>query len=213
LIVPIDSSSPDTAAGTQFNGKVSSDISTLFNFDIPQSDSGKKCNLVFFFPEQADLQTSSFTFHGDGKINVAELSEAATTSTSFNNAPSVAKDLGEISVSPGHSFVITTFSCPAGEKVAFEMKNAGTTDLEFFEDFNPSPLVSSLDSHLVPSANLTLALAYLSLCVESLFWHDLLCIAPCKSSMCVMCVVLGVFTIYSCIYDICILTKDHYTGV
>jgi hypothetical protein len=140
LIVPVDSSSPDTAGGTKFNGVVSSTVSTIFNFDIPQSDEGKQCSLVFLFPEQADLQTSSFTFKGDGKIDVAELDKAASTSTTFNNAPAVSKDLGDITVSPGHSYVVSTFSCPAGQTVAFEMKNAGSTDLEFFEDFNPSPI-------------------------------------------------------------------------
>ncbi|KAJ5930326.1 hypothetical protein N7466_005819 [Penicillium verhagenii] len=139
LIVPIDSSSPNTAEGTKFNGEVSSTVSTIFNFDIPQADSGKTCSLVFLFPKQADLQTSSFTFSGDGKIDVSELSSPATASTTFNNAPSVSKDLGDITVSPGNSFVISTFSCPAGQTVAFEMKNAGSTELEFFEDSNPSP--------------------------------------------------------------------------
>lgn len=139
LIVPIDSSSPDTAAGTQFNGKVTSTVSSIFNFDIPQSDSGKTCSLVFLFPKQADLQTSSFTFSGDGKIDFAALSGVATKSTTFHNAPSVSKDLGTITVSPGNQYVVSTFSCPAGKTVSYEMKNAGSTSLEFFEDFNPSP--------------------------------------------------------------------------
>lgn len=139
LIIPVDSSSPNTAAGTSFNGQVTSTISSIFNFDIPQSDSGKTCSLVFLFPEKANLQTSSFTFSGDGKIDFSELSKAATTSTTFNNAPSVSKDFGAITVSPGNSFVISTFSCPAGQAVAFEMKNAGSTELEFFQDFNPAP--------------------------------------------------------------------------
>lgn len=139
LIIPINSESPDTALGTQFNGMVTSSISSIFNFDIPQSDSGKTCSLVFLFPQKADLQTSSFSFSGDGKINFAKLAEAASTSTTFDNAPSVSQDLGDITVSPGNSFVVSTFSCPAGERIAFEMKNAGTTNLDFFEDFNPSP--------------------------------------------------------------------------
>ncbi|KAJ5126541.1 hypothetical protein N7448_007320 [Penicillium atrosanguineum] len=139
LIIPVDSSSPNTAAGTSFNGKVTSTVSSIFNFDIPSSDSGKTCSLVFLFPEKANLETSSFTFSGDGKIDFSELSKAATTSTTFDNAPSVSKDLGEITVSPGNSYVVSTFSCPAGQAVAFEMKNAGSTDFEFFEDFNPAP--------------------------------------------------------------------------
>lgn len=139
LIVPINSNSPNTAFGTQFNGTVTSTISSIFNFDIPQSDSGKSCSLVFLFPEQKDLETSSFSFSGDGKIDFAKLSEPANAQTTFNNAPSVSQDLGDITVSPGNSFVVSTFSCPAGEAVAFEMKNAGSTELNFFQDFNPSP--------------------------------------------------------------------------
>ncbi|KAE8138878.1 ubiquitin 3 binding protein But2 C-terminal domain-containing protein [Aspergillus pseudotamarii] len=140
LIILVNSESPNTPLGNSFNGTVTSTISSIFNFDIPQSDSGKTCTLVFLFPRQADLQTSSFSFSGDGQINFSKLSKAATTSTTFDNAPSISQDLGDITISPGNSFVVSTFSCPAGETIAFEMKNAGTTDLNFFEDFNPSPL-------------------------------------------------------------------------
>lgn len=135
----MNSASPDTAYGTQFNGTVNSTVSTIFNFDVSSSQAGKTCNLVFLFPRQADLQTSSFSFSGNGKIDVAQLSSPASSSTTYNNAPSVMKNLGDITVSPGNNFVISTFACPAGQTVAFEMKNAGTTDLNYFEDYNPSP--------------------------------------------------------------------------
>ncbi|OKL63341.1 hypothetical protein UA08_01156 [Talaromyces atroroseus] len=140
LIIPIDSSSPNTAAGTQYNGEISSTVSTIFDFDIPASDSGKTCSLVFLFPEQQDLETSSFTFSGDGKIDFAELSSPATQSTTYNNAPSVAQDYGVFTVAPGNSYVISTFDCPAGDRVAYELKNAGSTNLTYFEDWNPSPI-------------------------------------------------------------------------
>ncbi|GAM40099.1 GPI anchored cell wall protein [Talaromyces pinophilus] len=140
LIVPIDSSSPDTAGGTQFKAEVTSTISTIFNFDIPASDAGKTCSLVFHFPQQKDLQTSSFTFSGDGKVDFAELSSPATQSTTFNNAPPVKTDFGVTTITPGNSYVISSFACPSGQAVAFEMKEAGTTEFTFFEDFNPSPI-------------------------------------------------------------------------
>ena len=122
-----------------YNGEVTSTISTIFNFDIPYSDSGKTCTLVFLFPKLADLQTSSYTFSGNGMIDVAKLSGVATSSTTYANAPSVSQDLGHITISPGNSYVISTFSCPAGQAIAFEMKNAGTTELNYFQDYNPSP--------------------------------------------------------------------------
>ncbi|KAL4894387.1 ubiquitin 3 binding protein But2 C-terminal domain-containing protein [Aspergillus ambiguus] len=140
LIIPIDSNAPNTAFGTQFNGTITSTVSSIFNFDIPQSDSGKTCSLIFLFPRKGDLQTSSFSFGGDGKVNVAKLSEAASVTTTFSNAPPISQNLGDIMISPGNSFVISTFSCPAGEKIAFEMRNTGTTDLSFFQDFNPAPI-------------------------------------------------------------------------
>ncbi|KAJ5774110.1 GPI anchored cell wall protein [Penicillium paradoxum] len=140
LIVSVDSSSPDHAAGTSFNATVTSTISTIFNFDIPSSDAGKTCSLVFLFPHLQDLETSSYSFSGDGKIDFSKLSSVAKDTTSFSNVPSLSQDLGTMTVSPGNSYLVSTFACPAGEAVAYEMKNAGSTDLNFFEDWNPSPL-------------------------------------------------------------------------
>jgi hypothetical protein len=139
LIIPVDSSSPDTAAGTSFNGTVSSTVSTIFNFDIPSDDAGKRCSLVFLFPKKEDLETSSYSFSGDGKIDFASLESAASESTTYNNAPTVKEDYGETTISPGNSYLISTFECPAGQAVSYEMKNAGSTSLDFFEDYNPSP--------------------------------------------------------------------------
>ncbi|KAJ5175126.1 uncharacterized protein N7482_001003 [Penicillium canariense] len=140
LMVPISSSSPDTPEGNSFNGTINSSVSTTFNFDIPQSYSGKTCSLVFLFPKKTDLQTSSYSFSGDGKIAIGKLSQTVSSSTTYNNVPSVSKGLGTITISPGNSYVVSTFSCPAGQAVSYEMKNAGSTNLNFFEDWNPSPL-------------------------------------------------------------------------
>lgn len=118
---------------------MSSTTSTVFNFDIPNSDAGKTCSLIFLFPKLEDLETSSFSFSGDGNINFAQLSAIAESTTSFSNVPSVARDLDTITVSPGNSYLVSTFSCPAGQAVAYQMKNAGSTDFDFFEDWNPSP--------------------------------------------------------------------------
>ncbi|KAL2814271.1 PAP2-domain-containing protein [Aspergillus granulosus] len=139
LIIPVDSSSPDNAAGTSYNGTVSSTVSTIFNFDIPASDAGRTCSLVFLFPKQEDLETSSFSFSGDGRVSFGALSEPATPSTTYNNAPSISQSLGELTISPGHSYAIHTFACPAGQAVGYAISNAGSTSLDFFEDYNPSP--------------------------------------------------------------------------
>ncbi|OGE58040.1 hypothetical protein PENARI_c001G05191 [Penicillium arizonense] len=140
LIIPVDSTKPNDAAGTSYNGTVSSTVSTAFNFDIPQSYAGKTCSLVFLFPQKQDLETTDFSFSGDGKVDFAKLSSAVNNKTTSSNLPSVSQDLGDITVSPGNGYVVSTFSCPAGTTVAYEMKNAGSTNLNWFNDWNPSPL-------------------------------------------------------------------------
>jgi hypothetical protein len=119
---------------------VTPDISSIFNFDIPASYNGEKCTLVFFFPKQSQLQTSSYTFSGSGAIDFARLSMPATQSTSYSNAPSVAVDLGTVTVAPGNGYSIATFSCPAGSAIAFELSSVQGTSLNYFQDYNPCPI-------------------------------------------------------------------------
>ncbi|OKL56675.1 hypothetical protein UA08_08253 [Talaromyces atroroseus] len=140
LIIPIDSSSPSKAPGTSYNGTITSSISSIFNFDFGQNVTNKQCSLVFLFPTQDQLETSAFSFKGDGAIKFSQLEAPASNQTSSSNAPDVKVDYGVTNVSPGHSYTITNFACPVGETLAFELKNAGSTDLNYFEDFNPAPI-------------------------------------------------------------------------
>ncbi|KAH8787348.1 putative GPI anchored cell wall protein [Hyaloscypha sp. PMI_1271] len=140
LIVPISSSSPTAASGTSYFGTISSNTSTIFNFDIPSSYSGSTCNLIFLLPLLSELETSSYTFSGSGGVDFSQLSSAATEATTWDNAPSVEKDLGEFTLSEGSSTLVESFVCPAGETLSFEMSAVGDTFLYFFQDWNPSPL-------------------------------------------------------------------------
>ncbi|KAK4540310.1 hypothetical protein LTR36_009622 [Oleoguttula mirabilis] len=142
LIVPVNSAEPDTAYGTQYNGTITPTTSTIFNFDLPSSYAGKTCSLVFLFPEQAALETSAFTFNGQGGISVNELSSPATQETTYDSVPSVAVSaIGTLaSVSPGNSYVVASHECNAGATQAFEFVSTGGLSLEYFEDWNPSPI-------------------------------------------------------------------------
>lgn len=140
LIVPVDSTKPSTTLGTSYNGEVSSTVSSLFNFDIPASDSGKTCSLVFLFPTQAELETSSFTFSGSGAIDFAMLSSPASESTTYDSVPAVKTDYGSTTVAPGNSYTIATFDCPANSAVGFELTAPSDTSLWYFQDYNPSPI-------------------------------------------------------------------------
>ncbi|RQM05652.1 hypothetical protein DH86_00003451 [Scytalidium sp. 3C] len=140
LIVPVSSSTPNTPAGTSYNGIISSNTSTIFNFDIPQTYSGKTCSLIFLLPQKSQLETSSYTYSGSGSIDFAQLSGPATQSTTWNNAPKVSNDFGTFTITQGSSTLVKSFQCPAGQTVTYELSAKGDTDLNYFQDWNPSPI-------------------------------------------------------------------------
>ncbi|CAD6439887.1 069a6c25-a65f-45c7-97aa-be8576ca7ea9 [Sclerotinia trifoliorum] len=141
LIIPVSSASPNTPYGTSYFGVVNSTVSSLFNFDIPASYASKKCSLVFLFPTQDMLETSSYTFSGSGAINFKQLSTTVTLSSTYNSIGSTKTDFGSKTSTPGTWTVVDTFDCPAGKAISFEMSTGGSnTNLRWFEDYNPSPI-------------------------------------------------------------------------
>lgn len=140
LIVPVDSSMPNKAYGTSYNGKVDKTTCSIFNFDIPSSYSGKKCSVVFLFPKQQDLTTSSFTTSGSGQCSFSKLSSPADQMTTYANQPSKAGDLGSMSIAPGNSYTIASGDCAAGQRISYEMCSSGDYALNYFQDYNPSPI-------------------------------------------------------------------------
>jgi hypothetical protein len=140
LIVQIDSTTPSSASGTSYFGKVSQSVSTIFNFDIPSSYTGKQCSLWFLLPTQAELRTSSFALSGTGTINLTHLSAVASQDTTYNNAPAADSNLGHASLVPGKAYQVAQFACPADTATSIEMSAVGDTQLNFFQDSNPCPI-------------------------------------------------------------------------
>jgi hypothetical protein len=140
LIVPVDSQMPGTAYGTSYNGKVNSHICSIFNFDIPSSYSGKTCTVVFLFPEQKDLETSSYTVSGSGQCTVSQLKSPASQQITWSNQPAKDSDLWSGSFEPGNSYTISSGDCAAGQTVSYEICSSGDYSLEYFQDYNPSPI-------------------------------------------------------------------------
>lgn len=140
LIVPVDSSSPSTAYGTSYNGKVNKTTCSIFNFDIPASYFGKTCTVEFLFPEQKDLDTSSYTVSGSGMCSFSKLSSPANQQTSYANQPSKESELTSMTIAPGNSYIIASGDCAAGQTVSYEMCSKGDFSLEYFQDYNPSPI-------------------------------------------------------------------------
>lgn len=137
LIVPVNKDSPATAGGTSYNGTFSSTVSSIFNFDIPESDSGKTCSLVFLLPTRGDLVTSAFSLSGSGGLDVAQLKSPATEQTSYSTVPTIESDLGgPTSVTPGNEYVIASGPCAAGQRVSYEVSATGSLALNYFQDSN-----------------------------------------------------------------------------
>ena len=140
LIVQVDTSKPDSASGTLYDGEISPKLATIFNFDVSPSHAGQTCSLVFLFPEQSELTTSSYTLTGSGLVDFSQLGSPATQSTTYNNAPKMIKDYGLQKLAPGNSYTIATFPCPAGQTVAYKLTSYSGTNLTYFQDSNPKPI-------------------------------------------------------------------------
>ena len=141
LVVPVNKDSPTTAGGTSYNGTFSTTVSSIFNFDIPESDSGKTCSLVFLLPTQDKLVTSSFTLSGSGGLDVAQLESPATGQTSYSTIPAVKSSLGgPTSVLPGNEYVIASGSCAAGQTISYEVSATGSFALNYFQDSSASAI-------------------------------------------------------------------------
>lgn len=141
LIVPVSKDKPDSAQGTSFNGTISSSTSSIFNFDIPTSDNGKTCTLVFLLPEQSQLTTSAFSLSGSGGFDVERLTNPATEQTTYNSVPDVQRDLGgPADVVAGQEYVIASGACQGGTRIGYKVSATGSLDLNYFQDYNPSPI-------------------------------------------------------------------------
>ncbi|KAF2159256.1 hypothetical protein M409DRAFT_60960 [Zasmidium cellare ATCC 36951] len=140
LIIPIDSANPKTCYGTQYNGSAHGTISSIFNFDIPTSTQGKTCSIQFLFPEQSTLETSAYTYSGDGVFKFAILNGPASEWTTFETSPKVVTDYGSFSLSPGNAYDIASIPCPAGQAIGIWFHTTGNGVLDFFQDYNPCPI-------------------------------------------------------------------------
>lgn len=135
LIVPVNKDSPTTSLGDSYNGTFSSTVSSIFNFDIPETDAGKTCSLLFLLPTKNELVSSAFSLSGSGGLDVAQLKSPATAQTSYSTVPAVESDLGgPTSVTPGNEYVIVSGSCAAGETLSYEVSATGSLALNYFQD-------------------------------------------------------------------------------
>jgi len=96
---------------------------------------------VFLFPQKDQLETSNYQFNGKGGLKITGLSAPATEATTFDSVPAANGQSGSIAdVQPGNSYTVLSQPCPAGQRISYEFASVGGLDLDYFQDYNPSPL-------------------------------------------------------------------------
>lgn len=87
LIVPVAKTHPNKALGNQFNGIIDHEHCTLYNFDISPEQAGKKCSLVWIFPQEQNPMGSLYNFnaesHSPGIMEFWHLSNPASEKTTW----------------------------------------------------------------------------------------------------------------------------------
>ncbi|KAI9674846.1 MAG: hypothetical protein M1829_003586 [Trizodia sp. TS-e1964] len=142
LIVPISPLSPTTAYGTVFAPSISPTRTALFAFDIPPTAAGKTCTLVFLFPLQSALRTSSFSLGGAASalLAFARLAAPPDLGTTFATRPAPGADYGAVRVVPGNAYGVVSGACEAGARVGYSLAAADAeSELTYFQDWNPAP--------------------------------------------------------------------------
>lgn len=142
LILPISRANPDTCYPNSYFAQVTpNDIATVFNFDFEPSAKGKTCELVFLFPTQGSMETSSFTFEGPGNFvfDLSALNKPATENvTKWNHQPQ-SGGTGDfphpVNMQPGNSYSLQSGPCEVGT-FSLTMSSADTA-FKWFQDYNP----------------------------------------------------------------------------
>jgi len=137
LIIPIDKTRSEAALGASYEGVVSPTISSLFNFDIPASYTGKTCNLVFLLPNSSQQWRPTTLVKSPGGITIQQLSTPASASSTFLNTPAgkIIGSVGHIEV--GHGYTITSGPCGPAKTVGYRIDSVNGLDMHLFQSISP----------------------------------------------------------------------------
>jgi hypothetical protein len=149
LIIPTSSQNPNHTYGNSYVAYISSENTTVFNFDVPTaSPYTGTCALLFLFPyaSSISLPTSTYVFSGieeeegeHGGLDFALLEGVAGPLTTYDTIPPVHTDYGKTEILPGSNYTIATFPCQSG-MTSYSVSSVGNVELDYFQDSAPSPI-------------------------------------------------------------------------
>jgi len=119
LIIQIDKTNPNKTFGNSYFGHVSSNVSTLFNFDVPTSDAGKTCTIIFLLPVNQPPWSGSYVVNGIGGIDICQLTEPANDTSTHNNVSSGSMVGSIATLISGNCYVVAVGPCVAGKTVGY----------------------------------------------------------------------------------------------
>ncbi|EME89045.1 uncharacterized protein MYCFIDRAFT_27933, partial [Pseudocercospora fijiensis CIRAD86] len=147
LIVPLNQSFPHIPSGPSKNATAGPHISSILNFDIPASAVNKTCAFWFFFPNETQIDPSSFVYSGEEEhlFRFFMLEEPAMANTSLGNAPYVKYRLAEKVLIPGDDQMVEAIDCPAGETMGILWEGVSDSYLSYTENYAPCPIGLFID--------------------------------------------------------------------
>ncbi|CCG80654.1 Putative uncharacterized protein [Taphrina deformans PYCC 5710] len=141
VITPVSSKYPNTVYGPQYFPSIGGGNSTIFTFDYQTAGT---CTLEFKFPTMAQIValkgTTSYTISSSAiAVTLYQLASVASPNADYANKPARGAAYSATLV-PGQNSTITSFSCPVGTSVSYELVATDANSLSWFEDYNPPPL-------------------------------------------------------------------------
>ncbi|ORY80898.1 ubiquitin 3 binding protein But2 C-terminal domain-domain-containing protein [Protomyces lactucae-debilis] len=144
IITPVSTTNPARVYGPQYFASIGNGNTTIFTFDYQKAGT---CTIEFKFPTKEYIKslqgTTDWTVSGPGGPNVPvtlyTLATVADANASFQSKPARISAVTGTLI-PGTNTTLTTFACPVGKSVSYELVAESGQALTFFEDYNPPPL-------------------------------------------------------------------------
>lgn len=135
LIVPVDKSNSSKVIGNGYVAQLSPTLATVFVFDVRPEHQGKVCNLAFHMPPASPWpDMSPIKVRSPGGIVVSGVGQQAASADVSASKVVSSGVIGWIpSISPSNQYDLVGFSCPAGQRVAYQAESVGGLMMDFFQ--------------------------------------------------------------------------------
>lgn len=137
IITPVSSTYPDTVYGPQYFASIGNGNSTIFTFDYQTAGT---CTLEFKFPTTQQIEalngTTSYSISSSSiDVTLYQLAGVASANADYTTKPARAAAFDAV-LTPGTNSTITSFACPVGTSVSYELVATNGNSLTWFEDYN-----------------------------------------------------------------------------